>query len=221
MSNPSLRIQPPAKPTPQPASLPLTRSRRWFSPFEGPKYFTQLPIFITQNAYREVAEHAASELDAEVGGMLVGDWCTETGSGQQFIVVENGLPARFTQQGSVYLTFTQDSLVDMHTELEEHYPGKHIVGWYHTHPRMGVFLSHYDTWLHTYFFPEPWQVALVIEPFADLGGFFIRQADGELDPSRYYGFYELDGNTKQSIVHWHNLQANFDAVEQEGDESHE
>ncbi len=201
--------------------MPLDHSRRWVSAFEEINSNSLLPIFFTQSAYQDAADHAGSNLDTEVGGVLVGNWYTEVANNKQFIIVEAILPARFTRQGSVYLTFTQDSLVALHSELDEHYPGKQIVGWYHTHPRMGVFLSHYDTWLHRHFFPEPWQVALVIEPFAGLGGFFIRQADGELDPSRYFGFYELDGNSVQSVVHWHNLQSNQDVIEQEGDEGNE
>jgi proteasome lid subunit RPN8/RPN11 len=103
--------------------------------------------------------------------------------------------------------------VDLHAEMDEHYPDKQIVGWYHTHPGMGVFLSPYDTWLHHHFFPEPWQVALVIDPHSATGGFFIRQADGALDPGRCYGFYELDG-PGQSNVHWNNLQKELEATEQ-------
>jgi proteasome lid subunit RPN8/RPN11 len=160
--------------------------------------------------------HTSSELEYEVGGILVGKWCADSETARQYIVVAAVLPARFTQQGSVFLTFTQDSLVDIHAKIDEEYPGEEIVGWYHTHPRMGVFLSHYDTWLHYHFFPEAWQVALVIEPHTAIGGFFVRQADGVLDPSRYFGFYELDGNTGQSIVHWNNLQPGPAEAENKG-----
>lgn len=158
-------------------------------------------------------EHATSDLECEVGGILVGNWSINSEIRQQFILVEAVLPARFTRQGSIYLTFTQDSLVDLHAEMDEHYPSKQIVGWYHTHPGMGVFLSPYDTWLHDHFFPEPWQVALVIEPHSTAGGFFIRRADGALDPERYFGFYELDGNSGQGIVQWSNLRQESEAVE--------
>jgi hypothetical protein len=137
---------------------------------------------------------------------MIGEWAADVVTGNQFIIVENALPARYTRQGSIYLTFTQDTLLDIHDQIENRYQGKKIVGWYHTHPKMGVFLSHYDTWLHRYFFPEPWQVALVIEPHTEIGGFFIRQTDGSLDPSRYFGFHEMDGNSQNGVVHWHNLQ---------------
>jgi len=217
MSGLRIRVSPPEKPMPQTARMPVAHARRWCSPFEGKGLQPVVSVFITQSAYSRVCIHSASESDLEVGGVLVGKRYADADSAEQFVVVKTALPARYTRQGSVYLTFTQDSLVDLHTEIEEHFQGRNIVGWYHTHPRMGVFLSHYDTWLHHHFFPETWQVALVIDPHTAIGGFFIRQANGELDPSRYFGFYELDGNLGQSVVHWRNLQPNSEEVEPRGD----
>ena len=150
---------------------------------------------------------------AAFAGALLGLWCLDRDSGEQFVVVQHMLPAHHTRQGSVYLTFTQDTLVQFHDELETNHKGKRIVGWYHTHPRMGIFLSHYDTWLHNNFFPEPWQVALVVEPHTSLAGFFIRRDDGALDPTRYFGFHELNGNLGRSMVEWKNLQSNDEESE--------
>ncbi len=79
------------------------------------------------------------------------------------------------------------------------------MGWYHTHPKMSVFLSGHDTFLHNHFFPHPWQVALVIEPHSHQAGFFIRDQEGELDPRYYFGFQELVGRGNQSLVNWNNL----------------
>jgi len=200
-----IRIQPIEIPKPNLAPIPVSSAQRWYSPFDDEGLETSIKVFVTQPAYARMCVHAASDMEAETGGILVGQWCADIDTDEQFIVVENALPARYTRQGSVFLTFTQDSIVDIHEKIEKRYPGKQIVGWYHTHPKMGIFLSHYDTWLHNNFFPEQWQVALVIEPHKKLGGFFIRQADGDLDPARYFGFHELEGNPNWSIVHWNNL----------------
>jgi proteasome lid subunit RPN8/RPN11 len=90
--------------------------------------------------------------------------------------------------------------------MEDRYPGKELVGWYHTHPRMGIFLSTYDVWLHKHFFPKPWQVALVIEPHSNVAGFFSQDSQGELDARYYHGFYEIDNGQNRSVVHWNNMQ---------------
>ncbi|HTX91181.1 MAG TPA: Mov34/MPN/PAD-1 family protein [Anaerolineales bacterium] len=216
MTHTRIHFSPPQPPEPQSATLPLDNARRWVSPYEESGTVAPVPVFFAQSAYSRAVVHAASESDIEVGGILVGKWCADVEACRQFIVVVAALPARFTQQGNVFLTFTQDSLVDIHAQIDESYPGKEIVGWYHTHPRMGVFLSHYDTWLHDHFFPEPWQVALVIEPHTAIGGFFIRKEDGVLDPSRYFGFYELEGESGRSVVRWNNLQEEADEAENKG-----
>jgi proteasome lid subunit RPN8/RPN11 len=205
MSALSIRIAPTSVSQPEPATRPVEASQRWNSPYDNERLEPVVSVFMTRPAYIRVCVHACSA-SIEVGGAMVGEWCADRETGEQFVVVKHVLPARFTRQGAVYLTFTQDSIVDLHDQIEKRFPGERIVGWYHTHPQMGVFLSHYDTWLHSHFFPEPWQVALVVEPFSSIAGFFIRQTDGGLDPTRYFGFYEMDGAEDHSIVRWHNLQ---------------
>ncbi len=204
MSGLGIRIAPPNIPQPRIAEKPLRSALRWESPHEHVEIRPNVSVFLERAAYIRVSVHACSAT-VEVGGVLVGEWCMEEETGDQFVVVKHALAARHTRQGSVYLTFTQDSLVDLHDQIEKRYKGERILGWYHTHPRMGIFLSHYDTWLHKNFFPEPWQIALVVEPHSSLGGFFIRQVDGDLDPTRYFGFYEADGVNGGSITRWQNL----------------
>ncbi len=184
--------------------LPIKRASRWNSLYDGNNLQPLVSVFMTQQAYSRICVHSVSDMRNEVGGFLIGQWCLSE-SHEQFVEVEYALPARYTRQGSVYLTFTQESLVDIHDQIDTNYKGQKIVGWYHTHPNMGVFLSHYDTWLHSNFFPEPWQVALVVEPVSAIGGFFVRQRGGILDPTRYFGFYELDGNYGRNMVYWKNL----------------
>jgi proteasome lid subunit RPN8/RPN11 len=212
MNTPNIRLLPPGRPSPRQAHIPDGRALRWRSPYESDELAPAVQVFVSQRAFVRFCAHAGSDLYNEVGGWLVGKWREDRNSGQQFIVVENILQAPFTRQGSAYLTFTQDSQVALHLALEERFPGKELVGWYHTHPKMGVFLSEYDTWLHRNFFGEHYQVALVIEPYTAVGGFFIRQMDGRLDPRRYYGFYELHNRTRRSVVHWQNFLPEVEVI---------
>ena len=186
--------------------MPVEGALRWVSEDEIQGFSIGTRVFLTQDAFCRAVEHAASDMENEVGGILAGRLSNGSDNGKWSIVIEKVLPARFTRQGSTFITFTQDSLVAIINEMEDRFPELQIVGWYHTHPRLGLFLSHYDTWLHHHFFPEPWQVALVMDPHPSIAGFFIRQMDGSLDPDRYCGFYEVEGRSGISIVHWRNLQ---------------
>ncbi|MCJ7511924.1 MAG: hypothetical protein MUO23_03010 [Anaerolineales bacterium] len=191
----------------EPASghMPLQRARRWLSAYDSSRPAPALRVFMTPSAYVRCCAHAGSDLGHEVGGALAGRWKADTATRQPYLVIEAVLPARHTRQGPAFLTFTQDSLVALNDELDERYPGRRMVGWYHTHPRMGVFLSDHDVWIHEHFFSEPWQVALVIEPVSRAGGFFVRNAAGALDPHSYSGVYELLRDGRGSVMVWSNL----------------
>lgn len=190
-------------------AFPVKHASRWDSPYEADELEPLVKVFLSQPAYSRIRVHSASDTSVEVGGVLVGHWCLGENH-EQFVVVEHALPGRHTRQGASFVTFTTDSLLDFHDQIDANFKGMLMVGWYHTHPGMGIFLSHYDLWLHRHFFPEPWQVALVVEPVAEAAGFFIRQKQDILDPTRYFGFYELDGNYGRSMVSWTNLHQNTD-----------
>jgi hypothetical protein len=61
--------------------------------------------------------------------------------------------------------------------------GLQSVGWFISHTRSGVSLSPQDLAIFDRFFPEPWQVTLVLHPSqagVARAGFFVRDSDGSL-----------------------------------------
>ncbi len=202
----AIRLLPVEEPGPRSTRYPRQQTIRW-----EPQHVDQtisdpeVTVFMTRSAYTECNYFAHSDMQNEVGGWLLGKWRMDRSSRKQFIIVDAILPAQFTINNSSFLTFTQQSQVELRNHLDDHYPDKDLLGWFHTHPRMGIFLSSYDTWLHHHFFPAMHQVALVIEPHSSQGGFFIRQKDGLLDPRKYFGFRELAGYKGTSVVDWINL----------------
>lgn len=69
------------------------------------------------------------------------------------------------------------------------------VGWYHSHTRSEIFLSDADQEIHRRYFPEPWQVALVLKPhtFEPMrGGFFFRESGGSMRAAASYQEFVLD-----------------------------
>lgn len=184
--------------------MPLDQALQWLSPYED-KVTPQVRIFFTQSAYRQCVAHASSAMDCEVGGALIGEVRYDVARAQTYVVIQETLTAAFTDSSATHLTFTRATLVDFSNRIDALFPAKRIVGWYHTHPRLGVFLSGYDTFLHRHFFPDATQVALVIDPYDRRAGFFCWQTDATLDPKHYVGFYELSDVDDHSIVEWENL----------------
>lgn len=189
------------------APAPSAGARRWLSVYEDILKGSRPAVYMTHEAFSQVNAHAGSEPQHEVGGMLVGE-ARQTPEGGLYVVVEGHLPARLVRHGPAHLTFTSDTQIDLLDRLEEIFPTKQIVGWYHTHPGMGVFLSSMDVWLHSHFFPKSWHVALVIDPLAGEGGFFcyITTKQEFLHPLCYVGFYGLAWESRDDAAPWRNLR---------------
>jgi len=115
---------------------------------------------------RQIRQHARSNSKTEVCGVLIGE---ENGSGLSINARIAGLNAA---QAGTYVTFTQDTWEHIYKIKDKDYPDDRIVGWYHSHPGFGVFLSDHDTFIHKNFFSSALQVAWVYDPHSDEEGCF-------------------------------------------------
>lgn len=131
-----------------------------------------LKIYYTIKANIELSLHSSSNLKQEVGGILVGHVYESLEEEMTFVVITDSIIGQFTVESAIQLNFTHETWIQIQEEKEKCYPDKEIVGWYHTHPNLGIFLSQQDLFIHENFFKEPWQVALVLDPVARKGGFF-------------------------------------------------
>jgi len=124
---------------------------------------------IDSEVVRQIRQHARSENKTEVCGVLIG---RETGEGIEIAACITGVKAT---QGGAHVTFTQDTWEHIYKIKDKEYPNERILGWYHSHPGFGVFLSDQDTFIHKNFFSSPRQVAWVYDPHSDEEGCFAWQ----------------------------------------------
>ena len=75
--------------------------------------------------------------------------------------------------------------------MDRKYKDKKIVGWIHTHPNFGIFLSENDRFIQQNFFTDANQVAYVVDPIQNDEGFFF-WVNEKLE--RCPGFYLFDKN---------------------------
>lgn len=127
-------------------------------------------VTLHPQAMERIWSHATSYLQNEVGGLLIGKVYEENG---QFLVrVEQSLEARYAIEELTFLTFTSSTWLDL-LEQRRTYPDLITVGWYHSHPRMGIFFSMMDQFTHRHFFGnQPWYIALVVDPYDYTSGLF-------------------------------------------------
>jgi hypothetical protein len=70
------------------------------------------------------------------------------------------------------VTFTHEAWNVINREMDTRFADLRIVGWYHTHPTFGIFLSERDAFIHEHFFSNPGQIAYVVDPVAETEGVF-------------------------------------------------
>jgi len=129
---------------------------------------------------------------AEIGGILLGKWEGNLISitGYQALDCEHAMGPSFTLSPR-----DQTRLAEMTAKAKSNPLDRQPVGWYHSHTRSDIFLSEADQDIHKRFFPEPWQLALVLKPHTfepTRGGFFFREADGSIRGAARYQEFMLD-----------------------------
>ncbi len=125
-----------------------------------------------------IERHALRDTTVELGGILLGHECVDDQTGLPFVWVTQALEAKHYENTQASFTYTHASWEEITRERDRLHPDLDIVGWYHTHPDFGIFLSSHDLFIHRNFFDQPLQVALVVDPIRQTRGFFRWQGDG-------------------------------------------
>jgi proteasome lid subunit RPN8/RPN11 len=164
----------------------------------------QVRVFISQAALQQIDEHAHSDLESEVGGVLMGH--LREGEAHLSIEVLAALPAVTDDHGPVHFTFTADAWARIHEDRSDQCPDLQIVGWFHTHPDLGVFYSADDVVVHSAAFVMPWQVGLVVDPVRLEGCLFgWRSVPNDMTQPLLIpinGYYERLGEQPVSYATW-------------------
>ena len=104
--------------------------------------------------------------EVEEGGFLIGTAYEDADQrGTWLTSIAAAVPAQHTGASFLHFTFTGDSFDHIKKTLERDYPGRQLLGWYHTHlfpARDDQGLSSIDHRLHLGTFRLPWQVAGLI-----------------------------------------------------------
>jgi proteasome lid subunit RPN8/RPN11 len=115
---------------------------------------------------RSIRQHARAHMKTEVCGVLIGE------VRDRDIHVQASIEGLNASQAGTHVTFTQDTWEHVYKIKDKDYPEDRIVGWYHSHPGFGVFLSDHDTFIHKNFFSSENQIAWVYDPHSDEEGCF-------------------------------------------------
>lgn len=179
-------------------SYPENAYKKWLSPESA-----SVRVFCSQNVFVSVEKFSKENDKKEVGGVLLGTAYRHNGNIYVEVIEFIKASASVTGQSGVgHFTFTPDTWAEVLREKDAKFSDHRMVGWFHTHPNHGIFLSTMDLSIHEGHFKSPWHIAMVYDPIRHEGGFFIWEKNKII---RTPGFYEVFSHgQKKSIVTWKN-----------------
>ena len=145
---------------------------------------SQLPyeVYIEDPALVGILEHCRSDLPLEAIGFLVGkayEWMNHP-----YVHIKGFTPGK-SKATKVHVEFDDGAMQDVSAKLHSRYQGSFLVGWYHSHPGYGCFLSETDLDSQRTYFSESYHVALVVDPSSDTIEFFKLDASLGYRPASF------------------------------------
>lgn len=119
-------------------------------------------VFVCENAFRDMADHADRGLEegVEIMGLMMGSLYRDD-LGTYAVVTDTATAGLESSESSV--RFDKDSFEELFESMDGS-DGELVVGWYHSHPGFGCYMSDTDLRTHTGIFGGDTGFALVIDP---------------------------------------------------------
>jgi proteasome lid subunit RPN8/RPN11 len=141
-----------------------------------------MSIFVTYQVVEDIKAHLSRDTTKETGGVLVGNVYKSPSTDSYYTEILGAIPALHTVGTISHFQFTKDCWTGILQKQNSDYSGMPILGWYHSHPGFGIFLSGTDLDTQRSYFNKPWQIAIVFDPIQKLLGFFYSSQGKKLDP---------------------------------------
>lgn len=121
-------------------------------------------------AHGRAVAHAKEDKSVEICGVLVGDYGQDADG--PYARITDIIRCDSATKKFAEVTFTHESWTQINREMDTKFANLRIVGWYHSHPDFGIFLSDRDVFIQENFFSGPGQLAFVVDPVRDAEGVF-------------------------------------------------
>jgi proteasome lid subunit RPN8/RPN11 len=121
-----------------------------------------LAVFLAPSVLNRLLRFSCSDMVNELGGVLIGR--VGKASRRMFIEIKDFIPASKGISHRASFEFTNEAQQEIHEVLQQQFPDQRILGWFHTHPGYGIFLSSADQFIDRNYFNGPYHVAMVIDP---------------------------------------------------------
>ena len=127
-------------------------------------------VCFAEAVHAGIRKHACEDMTVEICGVLVGRWMRDADG--PFASITDFIRCDSASRKFAEVTFTHESWAEINKEMDSRFQNERIIGWYHTHPNFGIFLSDRDCFIQQHFFGGAGQIAYVVDPVRKTEGVF-------------------------------------------------
>jgi len=130
-------------------------------------------VSVSKDALQKAVDHANKSPDKEVLGILIGRVKDDT------LIIEDAVSGEI-ETGPTHVTMPGQTIALIADDILKRKIRGNIVGWYHSHPGYGLFMSDLDISTQTSLQQfSPYVVALIVDPSTGEAGFFTIDPETE------------------------------------------
>jgi len=136
-------------------------------------YRDNVRVAFEGNVWHQMERHAGRDTRREQLGLLLGRVIRVEPGGGLLTVVTQAVAVPSSDASPTHVSVTHESTEPIAAAIRKLPPGATVVGWFHSHPGLGVFLSGTDLRTQRSCFSQEWHVAVVLDPVRGERGVFV------------------------------------------------
>ena len=160
----------------------------------------ELRIYMEDYVHTYLYQYSRSSVNGEKLAVLMGQSIVI--NGQNTIFISGVIQARFTEKIKGVETITNQSWKYISEDMEKYFPNLSVVGWMHSRPSFGAFVTSMDEEYHKKLFSDPNQVLFVVDPIDRLDRLYVlNEAKSALRPVKgYFIYYEKNTQMQEYML---------------------
>ena len=143
-----------------------------------PIMLKEIQVWFENKCQREINSHLLSS-KKELGGLLIGSVYSNNDNNFNYglIHIKESVESTEFSSSGVSLTMSPD-VWNSANKISDN--KNYVIGWYHSHPNLGAFFSGTDKYTQKNFFPNTYNLGLVIDPFNNEQKIYISKDSREI-----------------------------------------
>jgi len=159
---------------------------------------TGLKIYLEDYVYTYLYKYAKFYRGEERAAALIGTFMED--SGQMCAVISGAVQIPPETKGETGELFLETHLEEIQKQMEKYFPDKELMGWMHTQPGYGIFLTTQDLLIQKKYFKEAFQTLMIIDPIEDMDAFFAWEREELRSVKGYYLYYHKNEQMQNYMI---------------------